>query len=109
MWDGGAPVGSAAGTEMILGHINYSGVAGALGTIGRLRAGDRVYLWDAGRHRTTWQVTTVRQRAKARGVDPAAEAGPRGAARIAMVTCGGAWVGGEFGYADLIYVYAKPV
>lgn len=45
----------------------------------------------------------------ARGVDPAAEIGRHGAARIALVTRGGAWVGGEVGYADLIYVYAKPV
>ncbi len=109
VWDGGAAIGAATGTEMILGHINYSGVPGALGKIGKLRPGARIYLWDAARRRSVWQVTTVRQRAKAAGVDPPAEVGRRGAARLALVTCGGKWVGGEFGYADLVYVYAAPV
>jgi hypothetical protein len=91
---------------MILGHINYSGVDGALGRIGKLHTGDRVYVWSAEGVRTTWQVTVIHQRAKAAGVDPGAEVGYTGPARIVLVTCGGALVGRH--YADLFWVYAKP-
>jgi len=108
IWDGGAQVGAAKGTEMILGHINYSGVAGALGRIGTLHAGDRVYLWDAARNRSTWLVTVIHERPKADGVDPGAEVGAAGPPRLVLVTCGGPWIGGHFGYADLIWVYARP-
>ncbi len=94
------------GTAMILGHINYSGVDGALGRIGNLHAGDRVYVWSADGVRSTWQVTVIHRRAKADGVDPGAEVGAQGRPRIVLVTCGGALVGRH--YADLFWVYAKP-
>jgi hypothetical protein len=106
VWAGGAPLSAAKGTAMILGHINYSGVDGALGRIGKLHTGDRVYVWSADGVRSTWQVTVIHERAKAAGVDPGAEVGYTGPPRIVMVTCGGALVGRH--YADLIWVYAKP-
>jgi hypothetical protein len=106
LWAGGAPLSAVKGTAMILGHINYSGVDGALGRIGKLHTGDRVYVWSAEGVRSTWQVTVVHQRAKAAGVDPGAEVGYTGPARIVLVTCGGALVGRH--YADLFWVYAKP-
>lgn len=106
IWAGGAPLSATTGTAMILGHINYSGVDGALGRIGTLHSGDRVYVWSAKGVRSTWQVTAIHQRAKADGVDPGAEVGPTGPPRIVMVTCGGALLGRH--YADLIWVYAKP-
>jgi hypothetical protein len=106
LWAGGAPLSAAKGTAMILGHINYSGVDGALGRIGKLHTGDRVYVWSADGVRSTWQVTVIHQRAKAAGVDPGAEVGSTGPARIVLVTCGGALVGQH--YLDLIWVYAKP-
>ncbi|MEP6599118.1 MAG: class F sortase [Actinomycetota bacterium] len=108
VWDGGGQLGSTTGTEMILGHINYSGVDGALGRIGTLPAGSRIFIWNSAGRRSVWSVTLIHQRAKADGVDPGAEVGPRGPARLVLVTCGGAWIGGHFGYADLIWVYADP-
>ena len=108
VWDGGAQLGARGGTAMILGHVNYSGVDGALGKIGRLHAGNRVYVWNSARQRSIWRVTHIHVRAKAAGVDPGAEVGPRGPARLVLVTCGGPWVGGHFGYADLVWVYASP-
>jgi sortase family protein len=106
LWAGGAPLSAAKGTAMILGHINYSGVDGALGRIGSLHTGDRVYVWSASGVRSTWQVTVIHQRAKADGVDPGAEIGASGPPRLVLVTCGGALLGRH--YADLIWVYAKP-
>ena len=108
VWHGGARLGAATGTAMILGHINYSGVDGALGRIGTLRPGDRVYIWSAARKRSVWQVTAIHERPKADGVDPGAEVGAVGPPRLVLVTCGGPWIGGHFGYADLIWVYARP-
>lgn len=106
IWAGGAPLSATRGTAMILGHINYSGVDGALGRIGSLHSGDRVYIWSATGVRSTWQVTVIHQRAKADGVDPGAEIGAKGPARLVLVTCGGALIGQH--YADLVWVYAKP-
>lgn len=106
IWAGGAPLSAAQGTAMILGHVNYSGVDGALGRIGTLHTGDRVYVWSANGVRSTWQVTVIHRRAKADGVDPGAEVGAQGPARLVLVTCGGALLGRH--YADLVWVYAKP-
>ena len=39
-WKYGAKPGAATGTAVITGHINYAGVAGALGEIGRLNPGE---------------------------------------------------------------------
>ena len=30
-----------------------------------------------------------------------------GAPRLALITCGGAWVGGDVGYADNVIVFAR--
>lgn len=106
VWAGGAPLSATKGTAMILGHINYSGVDGALGRIGTLHTGDRVYVWSSAGTRSTWQVTVIHQRAKADGVDPGAEVGAAGPPRLVLVTCGGALLGRH--YADLVWVYAKP-
>jgi hypothetical protein len=106
LWAGGAPLSATKGTAMVLGHINYSGVDGALGRIGTLHTGDRVYVWSAAGVRSTWQVTVIHQRPKADGVDPGAEVGAEGPARMVLVTCGGALIGRH--YADLIWVYTKP-
>jgi Sortase domain len=107
IWAGGAPLSATKGTAMILGHINYSGVDGALGRIGTLRTGARVYVWSNAGTRSTWQVTVIHQRAKADGVDPGAEVGATGPPRLVLVTCGGALIGRH--YADLVWVYAKPL
>lgn len=107
-WDRGAMLGATQGETTILGHINYNGINGSLGRIGQLHIGDSVYMYDFNGKRSAWKVSAVVQRPKVDGVDPTAEKGPYGPRELVMVTCGGAWVGGEFGYADLFWVHAVP-
>lgn len=108
IWDRGAQLGADQGEATILGHINYNGINGSLGRIGQLHIGDSIYTFDATGKRTAWKVSNIVQRPKAMGVDPTAEMGPYGPKRLVLVTCGGAWVGGADGYADLIWLHAVP-
>ena len=47
-WRGGAAPGASAGTTVIVGHINYAGVTGALAVLPDARPGDAVVV-DEGR------------------------------------------------------------
>lgn len=107
-WDGGAPLTSSQGETSLLGHINYGGVAGSLGRIGELHPGDRIYTYDGGGHRSSWKVSFIVVTPKTAGVPHGAETGPYGPRTLVMVTCGGPWVGGVYGYADLVWVHAVP-
>jgi len=108
LWGRGAQLGATQGEATVLGHINYGGTDGVLGRIGLLHKGDLIYTWDAHGQRSAWNVSAIHQRPKAQGVDPDAERGPNGPKALVMVTCGGQWVGGAYGYADLFWVHAVP-
>ncbi len=111
-WSPGAKPGAAKGTAIIAGHINYAGVPGALGQIGRLDPGDLVYVYgtlDADhRARVTFKVTGVRSYPKKtlpyREIFDQATVG-----RLAIVTCGGRFDASTGNYLENIVVYAVPV
>lgn len=109
-WSPGAKPGARAGTAILAGHINYSGVTGALAEIGKLRPGDRVLIF--GRHRgkraeLTLRVTGVRTYDKThlpyRRIFAQHVAG-----RVALVTCGGPFDAATGNYLDNIVAFAVP-
>ncbi|GAA1480093.1 hypothetical protein GCM10009624_05330 [Gordonia sinesedis] len=106
--DSGVP-GSGRGTVVITGHINdvRQGVGFASSFV-HLKIGDRVML--AG-ERTEWtyRVTAVRSYDK-RDQLPVGELNRLdGPERLALVTCGGAFIGPPFGYQDNDIAWADRV
>lgn len=107
-WTGGAKPGATTGTAVIAGHINYAGVAGALGQIGRLDPGDKIVVYGLRNGKTTeltFSVTGVRTYSKqqlpwAKIFDQAI------AGRLALVTCGGPFDPSTGNYQDNIVAYA---
>lgn len=109
-WDGGAKVGARRGTALLAGHINYSGVAGTLGDIGRLRPGNRMYvtgLHDEKLVRLGFRVTGVRTYRKT-SLPYKKIFSQRSVGRLAVVTCGGPFDSSTGNYEDNVVVFAVP-
>jgi hypothetical protein len=107
-WTGGARPGAATGTAVIAGHINYGGVAGALGQIGRLNPGDKVIVHGTSAGTATeltFTVTGVRTYSKQR-LPWAKIFDQQVSGRLALVTCGGPFDPSTGNYQDNIVAYA---
>lgn len=109
-WDGGAKPGDRRGTALLAGHINYGGVAGTLGTIGKLRPGNRI--WVTGRHdgrllKLGFRVTGVRTYRKT-SLPYKKIFDQHSAGRLAVVTCGGPFDSSTGNYEDNVVVFAVP-
>jgi hypothetical protein len=109
-WDGGARPGARRGTALLAGHINYSGVAGTLGTVGKLRPGNRMYV--TGRHDGTlvklaFRVTGVRTYRKT-SLPYKKIFNQHSVGRLAVVTCGGPFDASSGNYEDNVVVFAVP-
>jgi hypothetical protein len=110
-WSPGAKPGAKKGTAIFAGHINYSGVTGALAEIGTLNPGDTVLVF--GRHHSTqteltFAVTGVRTYHKT-GLPYRQIFDQQVAGRLVLVTCGGPFDSRTGHYLDNIVVYATPV
>lgn len=110
-WSPGARPGATKGTSVIAGHINFKGVQGTLGKIGKLRDGDTVDVYgkyNASDKKVTFKVTAVRTYHKKslpyREIFDQSVPG-----RIALVTCGGPFDASTGNYLDNIVVYGVPV
>ena len=120
-WRYGAKPGAARGTAILAGHINYSGVTGAMAAIGTLDPGDRIYVYGRrivaparaghrarlGNAEVTMRVTGVRTYHKTalpyRQIFDQSSVG-----RVAIVTCGGPFDAATGNYLDNIVVFAVP-
>lgn len=106
-WKYGAKPGAAIGTAIITGHINYNGVAGALGEIGRLNPGDKIIVHGmrGGKQATlTFTVTGVQTYSKKK-LPWAQIFDQQVAGRLALVTCGGPFDASTGNYLDNIITY----
>lgn len=109
-WDGGVRPGARRGTALLAGHINYAGVAGTLGTIGKLRPGNRLYV--TGLHhrklvKLTFRVTGVRTYRKT-ALPYKKIFNQHSVGRLAIATCGGPFDSSTGNYEDNIVVFAVP-
>ncbi|WP_236721790.1 class F sortase [Prescottella equi] len=112
IWLDGAPLDSATGTTLIVGHVNLIGQGnGALFELGSIHPGEVIRTSNATGTPTSWRVTTVESRPKAAGVEDSVLAGPDGPRRLAVVTCGGElqFDNGVGDYSHNTYLYAEPV
>jgi hypothetical protein len=109
-WDGGARPGARRGTALLAGHINYSGVAGTLGAIGKLRPGNSIYvtgLHDARLVKLAFRVTGVRTYRKT-SLPYKKIFNQHSVGRLAVVTCGGPFDSSTGNYEDNVVVFAVP-
>ncbi|MFE5646541.1 class F sortase [Rhodococcus sp. NPDC056516] len=109
IWLDGAALDSVTGTTLIAGHVNLTGQGnGALFDLGTIEPGEVIRTSDATGKSTSWKVTAVKTRPKADGVEESVLAGPEGARKLAVVTCGGElqFEDGVGNYADNVYLYA---
>ncbi|MDI9918261.1 sortase [Rhodococcus sp. IEGM 1379] len=112
IWLDGAPLDSATGTTLIVGHVNLTGQGnGALFDLGTISPGETIRTSDAAGKSTSWKVTAVTTRPKADGVEESVLAGHDGPRKLAVVTCGGElqFDGGVGNYADNVYLYADLI
>jgi len=106
-WRDGSAPGSTSGTVVVVGHVNYAGVDGALSVLPKARPGDVVVIGEP--HATLrYRVAAVRTYAKDRGIPPDAFASG-GRPRLVLITCGGPFDSASGNYEDNVVVYAVPV
>jgi sortase (surface protein transpeptidase) len=91
---------------VIVGHVNYAGVTGALAVLPQLRPGDRVTI-SAGHRRVRYVVTGVRSYPKSTGV-PGQVFARGGRARLVLITCGGPFDSASGNYEANVVAYAVP-
>jgi Sortase domain len=109
IWTGGAPLAATAGTTTLVGHVNYVGQGnGAFHDLASVTRGTTITTVDSTGAATAWTVTSTEVTDKSSGVDPAVFAGPTGARRLVLVTCGGRFDANIHSYDDNVYVWAVP-
>jgi LPXTG-site transpeptidase (sortase) family protein len=105
-WRGGSAPGGSSGTTVIVGHINYAGVTGALAVLPEARPGDSLVI-DEGPATLRYRVMAVRTYPKTSGI-PADVFSQAGHARLVLITCGGPFDSDTGNYEDNIVAYATP-
>jgi hypothetical protein len=105
-WYGLGPTPGEPGTAVIVGHVDTASRAAVFQRLGELKAGKLIEVSRKDRRVATFTVESVERFPKtsfpADRVFDAADG-----ARLALVTCGGEWVGGDTGYADNVIVFAR--
>ena len=106
-WQDGAAPDDRTGDVVVVGHVNYAGVTGALERLPALHPGDTVALTATAGFRRTYRVTAIRTYAKATGI-PAAVFSRDGPHQLVLITCGGPFDAQTGNYEDNIVAYATP-
>ncbi len=105
-WTGGAAPGAAHGTVVVVGHVNYAGVTGALAAVATARPGDRVSIVEPGRT-VHYVIAALRTYPKSSGI-PGQVFARAGAPRLVLITCGGPFDSATGNYEDNLVAYARP-
>jgi len=104
-WYGLGPSPGEDGTAVIVGHVDTDSKPAVFGKLAQLETGKLVEVKRKDRRVATFTVESVERFPKmsfpADRVFAATDS-----PRLVLVTCGGAWVGGDVGYADNVIVFA---
>jgi sortase (surface protein transpeptidase) len=106
-WSDGVSPSAGRGSTVIVGHINYAGVSGALSVLPNTRAGDVVSL-DEPAGPLKYAIQAVHTYPKDVGL-PASLFATTGPARLVLITCGGPFDPSTGNYLDNIVALATPV
>lgn len=108
-WAGSARPGSGAGTVVVTGHVDdVDQGTGFAARFTSLSPGDTVELAGAGQNRHRYRITRAGAVAKEGGLPVDELNRLDGPETLALVTCGGPFVGPPLGYRDNIVVFADP-
>ncbi|MFT3715214.1 MAG: class F sortase [Gordonia sp. (in: high G+C Gram-positive bacteria)] len=108
-WVGSALPGSGKGTVVVTGHVDdVSQGKGFAARFPGLKSGDTVSLTTAGHGQHDYRVTRVDEVNKNGGLPTDQLNRLDGPETLALVTCGGPFVGPPLGYQDNIVVWASP-
>lgn len=103
-WYEPGPEPGQPGPSIILGHVNGGGKPGVFADIGQMKSGDRITVGDL-----QFEVYEVQRVPKEGGFPADKVYAPVDYPELRLISCGGEWVGGEFGYEDNWIVYARKV
>jgi sortase (surface protein transpeptidase) len=99
------PTPGERGTAVIVGHVDSADRPAVFARLATLSTGRTIEVMREDRRTATFRVESVQRTPKtAFPADRVFDAGNQ--SRLVLVTCGGAWVGGNVGYADNVIVYA---
>ncbi len=112
-WVDSSLPGSGAGTVVVAGHVDDGQRTGWASRFAQLAKGDGVTVVTVAGQRLDYRVTSVVD-ARREGSGPSSvpydelnrQTGPE---TLALVTCGGPFVGPPLGYRDNVVVFASPV
>lgn len=108
-WAGGAEPGEPYGSVVVAGHVDNRHETGALFRLRSLRPGNTIVAVGADHRTRTYRVSAVREVAKQQLVTRLEPFRQDVAARLVLVTCGGAFDPVKRSYADNIVVFAVPI
>jgi hypothetical protein len=107
-WYGRGPAPGEQGTAVIVGHVDTRTEPAVFATIAGLGQGKLIEVDRQDGRVATFAVESVERFPKtAFPIDRIFDRDDR--PRLVLVTCGGAWVGAEIGYADNVIVFATMV
>ncbi|MFL6126597.1 class F sortase [Actinophytocola sp.] len=106
----GAALDASTGATVLAGHVNWHGATGPFAELWQAAVGDTVTVVDKDGRVYRFQVRQLVTVHKDQLPGRAQELfGQDGGHRLALVTCGGRWVGGHDGYEENRVVIAEPV
>ena len=107
-WYGLGPTPGEVGTAVIVGHVDTSTEPAVFAQLASVPRGKLIEVRRQDRRVATFTVESVESFPKsAFPTDRIFDAVDR--PRLALVTCGGRWLGGDLGYADNVIVFATLV
>jgi hypothetical protein len=107
-WYGLGPSPGELGTAVIVGHVDTASKPAVFAKLATLVAGKIVEVRRADRRTASFMIDSVETfPKKAFPVQKVFAASAR--PRLALITCGGAWLGGDLGYEDNVIAFATLV
>ncbi|TDC71581.1 class F sortase [Micromonospora sp. KC606] len=107
-WYDRGPTPGEPGRAIIVGHVDSKGGPAVFYDLRRLRPGDEIQVTRDDRRVAVFRVDSVEHFDKSHL--PAERVyGDDGPPALRLITCGGAWVGGDTGYRDNVIAFASLV
>jgi hypothetical protein len=104
-WYNQGPSPGEAGTAVIVGHVDTQSEPAVFAKLAQLTAGATIEVRRSDWRTVTFTVDSLEMYPKTKfPADKVFEEADR--PRLALVTCGGDWIGGDIGYADNLIVMA---